>query len=70
MKNLEFFISVDNVVLWFFLIVVVCCDFSNLLDVNFFFILVCELVEYISSLCEGELLKVDICVVYGCVLLL
>ena len=67
-KNLEPFISADNVASWLSSTAAVCCDLSNLSDANLFSTSACELIEYISSTREGELLKADICTVHGRVL--
>lgn len=65
MKWLIFFIILNMIVLWFLGIVVVCCDLSNFLDVNLFFILVCKLVVYSDSL-----VRVNVFMVYGRVLMM
>ena len=67
-KNLEPFISADNVASWLSSTAAVCCDLSNPSDANLLSTSACELVEYISSSREGELLKADICAVHGRVL--
>ena len=67
-KTLEPFISADNVASWLSSTAAVCCDLSNPSDANLFSTSACELVEYISSSREGELLKADICAVHGRVL--
>lgn len=53
------------IILWFLGIVVVCCDLSNFLDVNLFFIFVCELVVY-----SDGLVRVNVFIVYGRVLMM
>lgn len=65
MKWIIFFIILNMIVLWFLGIVVVCCDLSNFLDVNLFFILVCELVVDSDSL-----VRVNVFMVYGRVLMM
>ena len=67
-KNLEPFISADNVASWLSSTAAVCCDLSNLSDANLFSTSACELIEYVSSTREGELLKADLCAVHGRVL--
>lgn len=69
-KILVFFNMLVCIVVWFLIIVIVCCDLSNLFDVIFFFIFVCVFIEYMSNIKEIEKLKVDILVVYGRVLIL
>lgn len=70
LKELIFFFLFESFVLWFCLIVFLCCDFSILLCVIFFFELVCDFIYYISSMWEGDLVKVGVFVVYGRVLLM
>ena len=67
-KNLEPFISADNVASWLSSTAAVCCDLSNPSDADLFSTSACELVQYISSTRDGELLKADICAVHGRVL--
>ena len=67
-KNLEPFISADNVASWLSSTAALCCDLSNPSDANLLSTSACELVEYISCSREGELLKADICAVHGRVL--
>ena len=67
-KNLEPYISADNVASWLSSTAAVCCDLSNPSDANIFSTSACGLIEYISSSREGELLKADICAVHGRVL--
>ena len=67
-KNLEPLISAENVASWLSSTAAVCCDLSNPLDANVFSTSACELVEYISSTREGQLLKADVLAVHGRVL--
>ena len=67
-KNLEPFITADNVASWLSSTAAVCCDLSNPSDANLLSTSACELVEYISSSREGKLLRADICSVHGRVL--